>query len=443
MRSLRNSAPTSSEGSLIIVSDVFPLERAASLPGPAWLADERGAAARRFAEMELPHPSLEEWRYSRIDLVDPARFVPAPIDGPAGEVPAVAAELSVTLGEFAGRLIHHNGRLVSVELAPDVAAMGVTLGLLADLDAPLDEVSVAAATEDVFTEANRAIGTDPLVLAVPRGVTIDRPFQVIGVIVGPGPVLVLPRLVVRAGENCEFSVVEWLSSDADTEALVVPRTQLSIALAARVRLVSVNDLGAASHQLGAVVAQVGQEASVRMVHAALGGSYSRNRFDCRLVGRGASGRMSALYVGGGDQMHDLRTFQTHEAPDTDSELLFKGALDDRSHAVYTGTIRVEHEARGTNATQANRIIKLSEEAWAESVPNLEINHNDVRCAHASAVGPIDEDQRFYLESRGVPPEVAERLVVNGFFEEVLEQVGIAAVIAALRPLVSAKLGVGQ
>ena len=120
-------------------------------------------------------------------------------------------------------------------------------------------------------------------------------------------------------------------------------------------------------------------------------------------------------------MLDFRTFQDHAAPDTTSNLLFKGAVGGHSRSVYTGLIRVRKNARGTNAFQTNRTIKLSDDAWAESVPNLEIENNDVRCSHASAVGPIDEDQRFYLESRGVPPGPAERLIVEGFFLDVLAQ----------------------
>jgi Fe-S cluster assembly protein SufD len=190
---------------------------------------------------------------------------------------------------------------------------------------------------------------------------------------------------------------------------------------------------------------VGQEATLRVGHAALGGDYARVRFDCRLEGRGATGDLAALYFGDGDQMHDLRTYQQHLAPDTTSDLLFKGALDDRAHAVYTGLIRIGKNGRGSQATQTNRIVKLSPDAWAESVPNLEIEHNDVKCSHASAVGPIDADQRFYLESRGVPPEAAERLVVNGFFEEVLETfsaagAGTAPVVEHLRRLIVDKLG---
>ena len=120
-------------------------------------------------------------------------------------------------------------------------------------------------------------------------------------------------------------------------------------------------------------------------------------------GRGATGDLLAVYFGEGDQTLDFRTFQDHDAPDTTSNLLFKGAVGGHSRSVYTGLIQVEKEARGTNAFQTNRNLKLSDHAWAESVPNLEIENNDVHCSHASTVGPVDEEQRFYLESRGVPP----------------------------------------
>lgn len=133
-------------------------------------------------------------------------------------------------------------------------------------------------------------------------------------------------------------------------------------------------------------------------------------------------------------MLDFRTLQDHQAPDGTSDLLFKGVVDDRSHSVYSGMIRVRPGARGTNAFQTNRNIKLSDDAWAESVPNLEIEHNDVRCSHASTVGPIDTEQRFYLESRGVPTRRAEQLIVSGFFDEVTDRLP-----AELRPLVAARI----
>ncbi len=146
-----------------------------------------------------------------------------------------------------------------------------------------------------------------------------------------------------------------------------------------------------------------------------------------------------MYFGEDAQTLDFRTFQQHAAPDTTSNLLFKGVVDDHSKSVYTGLIRVEKEGRGTNAFQTNRNIKLSEDAWAESVPNLEIETNDVHCSHASTVGPIDEDQRFYLESRGVPTDVAERLIVAGFFDEVLDTFPVPGVVPVIEAAIEGRL----
>jgi len=140
-----------------------------------------------------------------------------------------------------------------------------------------------------------------------------------------------------------------------------------------------------------------------------------------------------------DDQRVARTYQDHAAADTTSNLLFKGAVGESARSVYTGLIRVRPEARGTNAVQTNRNLKLSEDAWAESVPNLEIENNEVRCAHASAVGPVDADQVFYLESRGVPTAVAERLIVAGFFDEVLEAFPVVSAADSARSAIALKL----
>jgi len=134
--------------------------------------------------------------------------------------------------------------------------------------------------------------------------------------------------------------------------------------------------------------------------------------------------------------------QDHVAPRTTSDLLFKGAVQDPAKSVYTGLIRFGKEAKGSAAYQTNRNLTLSQGAWAESVPNLEIENNDVKCSHASTVGPIDDDQLFYLESRGVKPDVAQRLVVLGFFDEVLAQLPVGGLARELREQVSAKLAIG-
>src|SRR5439155_23854843 len=134
----------------------------------------------------------------------------------------------------------------------------------------------------------------------------------------------------------------------------------------------------------------------------------------------------------GDQMLDFRTLQDHEAPHTTSNLLFKGAVDDNARSVYSGMVHIREEAQKVVATQTNRNLVLSEGASAESIPNLVIEANDVKCSHASAVGPIDDDQRYYLESRGVRPEEAERLIVLGFFDDVFERLPLSSLSRRLR-----------
>jgi len=198
-------------------------------------------------------------------------------------------------------------------------------------------------------------------------------------------------------------------------------------------------LGRRVWQLGHQRAIGERDSTTQLATVALGGDYARVRTDARLVGQGGSTRQIALYYADGEQMHDFRTLQDHVAPRTNSDLLFKGAVQDHAKSVYTGLIRIGHEAKGSVAFQTNRNLTLSAGAWAESVPNLEIETNDVKCSHASTVGPIDEDQRFYLESRGIPPEVAERLVVLGFFDEVLAQLPVGAMAGELRAGVEAKL----
>jgi Fe-S cluster assembly protein SufD len=206
-----------------------------------------------------------------------------------------------------------------------------------------------------------------------------------------------------------------------------------------VRYLGVNELGPRVWMIGNQVAEGGKDSSTLLSSVSLGGDYARVRTESRLVGTGAEARQIAVYFGEGSQMHDFRTLQEHVAPKTTSDLLFKGAVEDQSRSVYTGLIHIGKHAKGSAAFQTNRNIKLSEGAWAESVPNLDIENNDVRCSHASAVGPIDEEQRFYLESRGVPTAVAERLIVLGFFSEVIERLPVPAVAAELRERVAAKL----
>ena len=363
----------------------------------------RLAAVERFAAAPMPTPSEEIWRYSRIDRLDLDHFVPA---------------LCVTEVEAP-----QGARDWIVDAEPELFA---------------DE------TPDVFAELNRAF-MSPVVIRVPAGRTAIEPILITHHISGDG-VAVFPRLVIDAGADSEVTVVErFIAGDgaADDRSLVVPVLQVRAAQAARVRYLAVNEVGINTWQIGNQQAVGERDSSTLLATVTLGGDYVRARTEARLSGQGGSTKQVALYFAGGTQMHDFRTIQDHDAPNTSSDLLFKGAVQDEAASVYTGLIKIRKHANGTTAYQTNRNLTLSEGAWAESVPNLDIETNDVKCSHASTVGPIDEEQRFYLESRGIRPEVAERLVVLGFFEEVISQLPAGSFADELRQRVSNKLDLGS
>ena len=403
---------------------------AGALGGPAWLVERRHRQLEALGDAQLPSTDEEVWRYSRVADIDLDEWTLA-VDPPTGAVPPGALAVLEALGVGAGAtVVVVDGHVVSASVTPEWAARGLVAGRL--LEAAVGAEALGGVMDrptDVFAGLNDVATVDPVLVDVPRGLAVDVPIVIVDWLSRDGSAS-FPRLVVRLGEDADARVVHWQGAD-DVAAFAAPVVELDVARAARLGYAEVQDRTSRVWQITSQVSRVANDATLTSSQAALGGEYARVRTDCRLVGRGGTGNLHAVYFGEDDQTLDFRTFQDHAAPDTTSNLLFKGVVGDRSRSVYTGLIKVEKDARGTNAFQTNRNLKLSEDAWAESVPNLEIETNDVHCSHASTVGPVDEEQRFYLESRGVPTEVAERLIVAGFFDEVLEQFPVAVA----RPLV--------
>ena len=436
----------------------FSVAHAAALPGAGWLQQRRVRAAETFEATPLPTAAEEVWRYTpvgelRLEAYHPATGAGAgavnggPGVGAAtgGESGPVAGAVDL-LGSLRGRLgrlsalvVTCDGRLVSSEIAPDAAAAGVAVRVLADEPAPAGGLGVVLGEPaDAFGVMNDAFCTAPVLLEIPRGARPADPVAVVNVVRTPATAT-FPRLAVVMGEGAEAQVVNaFVSGDAD--GFVAPVAEIDVAPAARLQYLTLQELGPRTTGIDQTAATVASQGHLVIGLAAVGGAYTRNRVDCTLSGRGATGDICAMYFGDREQVMDFRTFQDHLAPDTTSNLLFVGAVEDRARSIYSGLIRVGPDARGTDAQQTNRILKLSEEVWADSVPNLEIENNDVRCAHASSVGPIDEDHRFYLESRGVPPDVADRLIVEGFFGEVQGRLPVQAVAANFGEMVRAKIG---
>jgi Fe-S cluster assembly protein SufD len=183
------------------------------------------------------------------------------------------------------------------------------------------------------------------------------------------------------------------------------------------------------------------DGSIDWIFGAIGTRLTKNFSDLDLVGQGARGRMSGFYFTDGHQHLDHDTQQNHMAPHTTSDLLFKGALKGNSRSVWQGMIYVAPEAQQTDGYQANRNLILSSNARADSIPGLEILADDVRCSHGATVGKIDPDLVFYLRSRGIPMEDAERLVVEGFFEPIMDRIPFDGVKSRFRRAIESKMGV--
>ena len=416
----------------------FTPSAARELLGPDWLVNRRVGAAERFESQDAPTAASEEWRYSPISELDIGSFKLAANGSASSGLGAMDHSGGVAVDSGAVAVVDLvDGRIVSTRGLEDLARLGVFVG-------PLDQApgggealgAVADDAGDYFTLMNDAFSSCPIIVDIPDRVVVEGVIAVRHHCAASGTAS-FPRLVVRLGRSAQARVLDVQSSAGSV--LDVPVVELHVGAMARLGYMNLQQHHHSAWQIATHAARVERDASLAAASAGLGGAYARTRADTRLVGRGASGDLLSAYFGTGDQILDFRTYQDHAAEDTTSNLLYKGAVADSARSVYTGLIRVRPQARGTNAYQTNRNLKLSDDAWAESVPNLEIENNDVRCSHASAVSPVDEDQVFYLESRGVPTAAAERLIVAGFFAEVIDALPVDAAKATVREEIAVKL----
>lgn len=421
----------------------FTPDAARALGGPEWLAARRVAAAEQLASVVWPTPSEEIWRYSVIDRFDPERYAPFPADelGEPGVEPAPGGGLlAAEAGARSGLVVVRNGRVVHHELDPALEAKGVHVCDLATCAAGEAEPFLGACTgasPDAFTVLHDAFLAGGAFIHVPDGVVVGDPIVVLHWSQGTGRAS-FPHTLIVVGEEAEVSVVDRFAS-AGGEHLVDAAVELLLGDGARMRYLSVQEHGPHTWQIALQRAHLGRDATLRSAAVALGGDYARLRSESRLEGSGSESDLLAVYFGDGTQMLDFRTLQDHAAPHTRSNLLFKGAVEDRAHSVYSGLVRLRRGAQRSEAYQTNRNLVLTDGAGAESIPNLEIEANDVRCSHASAVGPVDDDQRYYLATRGIPPDEADRLIVMGFFDDVLSRLPVRSLAATLREAVVRKI----
>ena len=391
-----------------------------------------------FQTTPLPTERDESFRYGRIDELDLARFGAPGREGTSDA--ASGAELMAEIGSTAATIRTLDGVVTSIELAAEVEQPGLEVARLSEqTDVPTGFGELLSQVGESFCDLAEALTGDAVLINVAPNAVISAPIVIIHEITdsATGSSVAL-RTHVRLGVLSQATVVEFYVSSGEAH-LCLPVTEMFLGQGAHLAYHAIQQFGRKDWQLAYQLSNVERDAVLRSFSAALGGEYARLFTRSDLVGEGAESKLSATYLAHGDQVQDLRTFQEHSVGKTTSDLVFKGAVRDRARSVYSGMIHIAKGAKRSNAAQSNRNLVLSEGAHADSVPNLDIEENDVRCSHASAVGPIDAEQRFYLESRGLPPEVADRLILLGFFDDLFDTVPDPGCASYLRSVFTSEI----
>jgi Fe-S cluster assembly protein SufD len=389
----------------------------------------RAEALERYQALPLPDTTEEHWRFTDLSGFDPDAFPQVP--GSDLRTGPGATMLDLDVAGLA--TITEAG--IAIDRAPD----GITF---APLDESHERLYSLVGWDEKFAAHNAAVWQHGLLVHVPKGVVLDKPLYV-RIVSSAADAGLFWRLLVIADSGTRFTVVEEIvSSLPDVRAYTNEAVELFVEEGAKLEYVSLQNLSRETWHFASHHARVEHDAELDWVTGGFGSKKGKVRIQNELAGQGATSRVTGAYFTDGDQHLDYDTFQEHIAPNTTSDFAFKGALRDRSTAVWRGMIRVEPDAQKTNAYQENRNLMLSPTTHAVPIPGLEIMANDVRCTHGATVGRVDREQLFYLMSRGLSRSEAERLIVRGFFEDVLARVELAPVRDALAAALEARIPQG-
>jgi Fe-S cluster assembly protein SufD len=429
----------------IIQADVEALS--ASKSEPLWLLESRLAAWELYADMPMPSLQAEEWRRTDYTTIRWEQAGLLTIPAGAGFEAIPAENRAPLIGSQQGGLIAAvDGKIVHNELGDELRRQGV---IFTDLDTAVREyedlvrpnlmTKAVLPGEGKFAALHAALWTHGVFLYVPRGCVVELPLHSIFYNTQPG--LTLGHILIVAEEGTQITCLqEYLSAaDVTEHAAYVGATELLIGSNVNVKYVSLQDWGRNVYDFRHERARVGCDSQLDWIIGTMGSRLTKDFAEIELDGEGSWARMSGLFFADANQLLDHDTQQDHNAPSTTSDLLFKGALKDESRSVWQGMIKVLPHAQKTDGFQASRNLVLSKDARADSIPGLEIEANDVRCTHAATVGKLDEEPIFYLMSRGLPRADAERLIVVGFFDPIMERIPFEEVRARLGAHIEQKL----
>jgi len=417
---------------------------------PAWLREFRAKAWETYESLPMPTTKDEPWRrtdYRHINW-ETAGTIAKPNGANFESIPA--ENRAPLIGEEQGGLIAWvDGELVHEQLDASLIEQGVKLMDLRQAAVEYEDLvrkhlftKAVLVDEGKFAALNAAAWTHGVFIYIPKNVRVELPLHSIfyntqiGASVG--------HVLIVAEEGAEATVLqEYLSPDAEAHTSYIGATELLIGKGANVKYVSLQNWGNSTYEFSHQRARVDRDAQLDWVVGNMGSKLTKAFLEIMIDGQGAWSRMSGMYFGDGNQHIDQDTLQTHNASNTTSDLLFKGALTENAYSVWQGMIKVVEGAQQSDGFQANRNLLMVDTARADSIPGLEIEADDVRCTHAATVGKLDEEPVFYLQTRGVPRLEAERLIMNGYFWDVLERIPFEEVQQRLLRDVDTKLLKGR
>ena len=400
---------------------------------PSWLRRLREQSFERFEAIGFPTVEQEEWKYTNTAAIVKSAFTPI----------IAANGLSVTNDELSSfayeeardtRLVFVNGlfrgELSATSGLPEGVSTIPITGI--ETDPAFARVVLERDAEDApngFIALNSALFASGLLLKISRGVTIEKPIHVLFIADaqnGTSPAM-FPRLMVDAGENSAATILESFASLGNGAYLTDSVVDFKLQRGARIQHYRVQREGSAGFHIGTTRAELGSQASYQVTSVNLGAALARHDVDVTMDHEGAECAVDGLYMVDGSQHTDTHSLIDHRQAHCTSRQLYKGILDGKSRAVFNGKVFVRHGAQQTDAQQTNKNLLLSNEAHVDTKPQLEIFADDVKCAHGAAVGQLDDEEKFYLESRGINPALARNMLTYGFAEEVIERIKIDSI----------------
>src|SRR5216110_1941279 len=411
---------------------------------PDWFHDQQAAAWKQFQALPNPTRKDQAWRFSNVGVLDLSPFKFGGILGDSDR--AAILGQSRGLDEVAARLIFAGDQLIERDvISEQLKKRGVIFQPLeramvehVDLFRKHFMSQPAVLGSARFAALHKALVSSGTFLYVPRGVEIELPIEIFHWLHGENA-SVFPHLLLVTDELAKVTVIEsFRSLDRQAPGFACGVNDLITGPGSKVTYICAQDWGSNVVALQMNTTIVDHDASAMSLNLHLGGKYSRFESLSRLIGEGGRSDLLAISVANGTQEFDARTLQDHVSPHTASDLLYKNALDDRARCTFGGLIRVEPHAHFTDAYQKVRNLLLSDDSEANSMPGLEILADNVRCTHGATSGQIEEDQLFYLRSRGISTKTAQRLLVTGFLDEVIQRLNHEAIGGHLHRLIEEK-----